>query len=105
MDDIVAEGPDVWRRLEIVLVLGHDLDDPDDQVASALPRGLGRRQEARSREAGLGGRGSDGAQYQKRRNYNTTSERVTSHCSSSGDDFEIRSGPTYQTRLPANAHA
>src|SRR5689334_985725 len=82
MDDIVAEGPDVRRRLEVVLILGHDFDDPDDQVASALPRGLDRCEEARRREAGLGGRGSDYTQYRKRGSYNTASERVPGHCSS-----------------------
>src|SRR6266508_5238263 len=82
MDDVVAKGPDGRRRLEVVLVLGHDLDDRDDQVAGALPRGLGRREEARSWEAGLGGRGSDGTQYRKRGKHNTVSERVPGHCSS-----------------------
>src|SRR6266542_6548005 len=82
MADVVAEGPDGRRRLEVVLVLGHDLDDRDDQVAGALPRGLGRREEDCSREAGLGGRGSDGTQYRKHGNHNTASERVPGHCSS-----------------------
>src|SRR5436309_7911395 len=82
MDDVVAKRPDGRCRLEVVLVLGHDLDDRGDQVAGAVPRGLGRREEARSWEAGLGGRGSDGTQYRKRGKHNTVSERVPDHWSS-----------------------
>src|SRR5204863_7827845 len=82
MDDVVAEGPDGRGRLEVVLLLGHDLDERDDQAAGVLPRGLGRRQEARRWEAGLGGRGSDGTQCRKHSKHNTASERVRCHSSS-----------------------
>src|SRR6266581_9682624 len=79
MNDVVVEGPDARRRPEVVLVLGHDLDDPEDQVAGALPRDLGWREEARRREARLGGRGCGGTQNPKRHHHDTA---VPGHCSS-----------------------
>src|SRR5262249_41791564 len=81
MDEHLAERPHAGRGLEVVLVLGHQLDEAQHEVAGAVPRRLGRCQETIGRER-LCGADARGAEQYGYGNHDAERERLPGHGSS-----------------------